>query len=89
MEPQRDEDDRPSARNWDEDTDLWEHQGQPLTVERLRFALSHADDDLPVLVTVYDETERREAIAPVEVGFTGKGDRPRAVVITATRLAAR
>ena len=70
--------------DWSEQTDLWEHQGEPLTVGRLRQALASVENDLPIGIAFYDGTGQVE-LNPVEVGFTGVGSRPGALVITAGR----
>ncbi len=72
---------------WDDDPDLWEHQGTHLTVGELALALLAADPDLPVLVANFDGTGETPLLPPVEIGFTGRGDRPDALVITVTPIA--
>jgi hypothetical protein len=68
--------------DWDGLADLWENQGQELTVRDLVRALSTTDPALPIRVAVYDGTERRPLVMPVEVGFVGQGTAPDAVLIT-------
>lgn len=75
-------------RDWNEDSDLWEHQGQAMTAGELRRALGHAPRGVPVLVNVYDGGSAVRSLSPVEVGFTGTGPRPTALVLTVTALAA-
>ena len=82
MPPDWDDDEVGAPRNWDEDSDLWEHQGHPLSVHRLQDALSQAAPDLPVRVVLYDGTGEQTELVPMEVGFTGRGERPTAVVLT-------
>ena len=71
-------------RDWDADTDLWENQGNALTVRWLQVALRQAPEDLPVRVVLYDGTSERQELLPMEIGFTGVGLRPAAVVLTVT-----
>jgi hypothetical protein len=71
------------AGKWDEAPDLWEHQGEELTVGKLRLVLKGLPDDLPLTLAMYTgDGGTATAVSPVEIGFTGKGDRPDALVVT-------
>jgi hypothetical protein len=39
------------------------------------------------VVTLYDGIGTGETLVPMELGFTGRGERPTAVVLTVTRSA--
>ena len=73
-------------QNWDEQTDIWEHQGNALTVGELVSRLSDVQPDLPIMVAVVDGTGEAGITRPVEIGFTGQGDQPGAVVITVAQI---
>lgn len=72
-------------RDWDDDSDLWEHQGRPLTVLDARRALRDAPGDMPVAIELYTGSGR-EMLSPVEFGYSGRGVQPSSLVLTVTRL---
>ncbi len=69
------------GRSWDEQTELWEHQGHPLTVAALKCALDQLDPDLAVQVVLYDGADPHPLL-PMELGLIGEGPAPSALVIT-------
>jgi hypothetical protein len=78
---------KPEGVAWDEAPELWELQTGPhLTVGRLVGMLSRCDPKLPIRVTVYDGSDSRPVLDPVAVEYIGEGERPSAVVLTATNL---
>jgi hypothetical protein len=71
---------------WQEpNQDLWERQGEPLTVKWLRIALDGAPDDAPVLIGFYDGlgVELRE---PVDMSAETSDTGAVRVVITAADI---
>lgn len=71
---------------WDEAPDLWEHQGEPMTVGALARALLRVNPELPVHVFVHDGTGAPLVFHPVELGYVDGGERPGAVVFTVADL---
>ena len=80
------------APNWGSAPDLWENQGQGLTVKKLRDAMEQmlvyraGWADLPIRVELYDGTAARASLEVAEIGLWGQGDEPEAVVITVARM---
>ncbi len=81
-----------TVTTWDEEQELWEHQGHRLTVGSLKRTLDDLErrfvsrgptfvDDLPVTVTLY-EGNNRVALMPTEIGLAGTGDAPEDLAIT-------
>lgn len=81
MTPVERQSDGPS---WDDESDLWEHQGEHLTAGALARVLVQVDKALPLLVAVYDGSAITPLLTPVEVGLVGEGEQPDALVITVT-----
>ncbi len=75
---------RSDGPSWDDESELWEHQGHHLTAGELARVLAQVDEALPLLVAVYDGSAATPLLAPVEVGLVGEGERPDALVITVT-----
>ena len=78
----RDDEEDESLQDWDQDSDLWENQGQTLTVHWLQVALRQCAPELPVRIELYDGTGERAELVPMELGFTGVGEKPSALVLT-------
>lgn len=72
------------SRVWDDESELWEHQGEGLTAGALIEALSHWRS-LPVVVS-FDDGAKELLLSVVEVGLTGTGSTPGAVVVTVVDL---
>jgi hypothetical protein len=76
---------------WDRTPDLWENQGGGLDVRQLRRALDDAVAyraewaELPVVVELFGGAGDRTRLAVAEIGLTGAGDRPDAIVLTVVR----
>ena len=68
---------------WDPDDEMgiWEHQGEPLTVEALRRDLASLDPDTVVTVEHYDGAGAVRALRPMHVDLRIR-PHPSAVVIT-------
>jgi hypothetical protein len=71
---------------WEESPELWEHQGQRLTVGELVQILAEVDPALPLRFTVYDGTAGHRLLEPVELGYVGEKDRPDALLLIVTDL---
>lgn len=66
---------------WGRESEFWEHQGERLTVGRLRIALTNADDILPLIVVIHDGCPPYGA-DPHAAWTEWFGYRPRAVALT-------
>lgn len=75
---------KPDGSTWDEATDLWENQGQSLTVSALADALEGVDPSLEVTVERLGGDGERQRLVVAEIGYAGSGSRPDRVVVLLT-----
>lgn len=65
----------------DDQMGVWEHQGEPLTVEALRTELANLDPDTLVIIEHYDGAGGVRPLRPMHIDLRTR-PHPAAVVIT-------
>jgi hypothetical protein len=75
---------KPYDDDWNQSSELWEHQGRPLTVGDLVKELKDVDPGLQFEVVLYESGDL-VTMSPVDLGYTGKGERPSGVSLLVIR----
>ena len=76
---------KPDGASWDDASELWEHQGQHLTVGELVLSLQRVDPSLPVTIELHEPGGDRAVCRALVMSYVGTGQRPDGLVLTVMR----